>query len=363
MALRKEKKNNEEVLRVTISASTVIKIVAILAGLAFIWFIRDIVGILFVALVLASALDPWVDWLQRYRIPRGLSILLMYTLILVVVGAVVYILIPPFINQITDLAASLRDYAPELDAFYQSITQTPDASVLNEIQRSITSFSSSLTNLTSGVFSAVANIFGGIATLFIVLVITFYMTIDEEGVKKFIRSVAPVEYQPYLVQKVNRIQKKMGSWLRGQLILMLIIGVLSFIGLFILQVPYALVLACVAGLAEFVPFLGPIIAAVPAVFFAYTDSPWKALGVIIFYTVLQQLENQVIVPKIMQRVVGLNPIVVLSVMLVGASIAGIVGVLLAVPAATIAWIFIEDIFLEKKKRDVSLEPTTGEINQ
>ena len=193
------------------------------------------------------------------------------------------------------------------------------------------------------------------------MVITFYMTVEEDGLKKFVRSIAPIEYQPYLVQKTNRIQIKMGGWLRGQLILMLIVGTLSFIGLTILGVPYALVLAVFAGLAEFVPFLGPIIAAVPAVFFAFSDSPWKAVGVIIFYTVLQQLENQVIVPKVMQKAVGLNPIVVITVMLVGAKVAGLMGILLAVPATTIAWIFIGDLFQHKVEADNKLEFPTGEV--
>lgn len=354
--------NQEYAQKITVTVGTVIKILAIIGAVAFVWFVRDIIGLLFVALVLASAVDPWIDKLQRYRIPRGISILLMYLLIVAVLGGVVWLLIPPFITQVTEIANTLRDYAPELDAFYQSITQTPDVSLITEVQRGITSFSSSLTNLTSGIYSAAANVVGSIAALLIVLVVTFYMTIEEDGMKKFIRSVAPIEYQPFLVQKINRVQAKMGSWLRGQLILMLIMGALTFVGLFILQVPYALVLAVVAGLAEFVPFIGPIIAAVPAVFFAWTDSPWKALGVIIFYTVLQQLENQVLVPKVMQKVVGLNPIVVIAVMLVGAKIAGIIGVLLAVPAATIAWIFIEDIYKEKKKRDTRLEMPTGEAN-
>ena len=193
------------------------------------------------------------------------------------------------------------------------------------------------------------------------MVITFYMTIEEDGLKKFVRSIAPIEYQPYLVQKTNRIQVKMGGWLRGQLILMFIIGSLTYVGLLILDVPYALVLAIFAGLAEFVPFLGPLIAAVPAVFFSFSDSPWKAFGVVIFYIVLQQLENQVIVPKVMQKAVGLNPIVVIIVMLIGAKVAGLVGILLAVPATTIAWIFFADIFERKIEDDNRLEFPTGDV--
>jgi predicted PurR-regulated permease PerM len=218
-----------------------------------------------------------------------------------------------------------------------------------------------LANVSSSIFSTIATVFGQLATVIFILVITFYMTIEEDGLKKFVRSLAPVHFQPYLVQKTNRIQTKMGAWFRGQLILMLIIGVLSFIGLFILQVPYALVLACIAGIGEFIPFLGPIISAVPAVFFAYTDSPWKAVAVGIMYIVLQQIENHIVAPQVMKKAVGLNPIVVITVMLIGAKIAGIAGILLAVPATTIIWIFVEDIFQQKRQHDNTLVEPTGNM--
>jgi len=278
-----------------------------------------------------------------------------------VFSAVVYLIIPPFINEVFEIAGSLQGYAPQINGFYQYVMQNPDITIVGDLQRNLVNFNSTLTNLTSEVFGAVSGVFGTILTLLIVFVFTFYLTIEEDGVKKFVRSVAPIAYQPYLVQKTNHIQKKMGSWLRGQLLLMLIIGLLAFMGLFLLQVPYALVLGVFAGLVEFIPFLGPLIAAVPAIFFAWTDSPWKAVGVIILYLVLQQIENQAIVPKLMQKAVGLNPIVIIAVMLIGAQIAGIAGVILAVPATTIIWIFLEDVFREKIKQDNHLEMPTGEV--
>lgn len=340
---------------VNISVAQVLKVIGVFAGVLFLWIIRDVLGILFVALVLASALDPWVDKFSRYRIPRGLSILVTYIIFLGAFVLVFYLLIPPLLDQVSEILVSLRNITPQIESFYQYIVPGSDISLAKELNSNIASVNSTLSELTTSVFSAVTGVFGSIATLIFVLVITFYMTIEEEALKKFIRSIAPIQFQPYLVQKVNRIQTKMGAWLRGQLLLMLIIGVLSFIILVTLGVPYALVLACVAGLAEFVPFLGPIIAAVPAAFFAYTDAPWKAIAIIVLYAIMQQVENQIIVPQIMKKAVGLNPIVVIAVMLVGAKIAGIAGILLAVPATTIAWIFLEDIFQHKKEMDNKLE--------
>ncbi len=346
--------SDDGVYRISISSVTVLKVIGIIVAVFFLWSIRDVLGILFVSLVLASALDPWVDRLERYRIPRGMSILLMYLVFFCIIGAAVYLVIPPLITQFSELTQSLRAYTPQIDNLYRLLTNTQDFSFGKELQSNIANINATLANFTSSIFGAIAGVFGRVATFLFVLVITFYMTVEEDGLKKFVRSLAPIHYQPYLVQKTNRIQMKMGSWFRGQLVLMLIVGTLSFIGLFILQVPYALLLACIAGLMEFIPFLGPIVAAIPAIFFAYTDSPWKAVGVIIIYVVLQQLENQVIVPKVMQKAVGLNPIVVITVMLIGAKVANIAGILLAVPAATILWIFVEDIFQQKKNLDNTL---------
>ena len=346
---------------ITVSVRTILKVVGVLTALFFLFYIRDVIGLVFVALVFASALDPWVDRLERYRLPRSISILFMFLLLFGVIFFVVYALIPPVVAQVAEISGSLASSAPQIDNFYRSVTGRTDLSLVAQLQESMTNVNASLSGISSGIFSTISGFFSALTALIIVMVITFYMTVEEDGLKKFVRSIAPIEYQPYLVQKTNRIQTKMGAWLRGQLILMLVIGVFTFIGLIILNVPYALVLAIFAGLAEFVPFIGPIIAAVPAIFFATSDSPWKVIGVVIFYIVLQQLENQIIVPKIMQRAVGLNPIVVIIVMLIGAKVAGLVGILLAVPATTIAWIFFGDLFKKKIEEDNKLEFPTGEV--
>lgn len=351
--------NGEKPQRVVITAGTIVKTLLIIIGFFFLWFVRDILGIVFVSLVFASALDPWVDKLERRHIPRWLSIVCFYLAFIVAVSFTVYAIVPPFTQQLSDIIKQLPQLAPQIDSLYQYVTQRENASVLAEVQKGLTEANATFSQITTGVFSAAADVIGGITALLIVLVLTFYLTVEEDGVKKFIRSTAPIQYQPYLVQKVNRIQMKMGGWLRGQLIVMMLVGLLAFIGLALLGVPYALVLAVLAALFELIPFIGPFMAAIPAVFFAYTDSPWKAAAVAIVYVIIQQLENQVIMPKVMQKAVGLNPIVVIVAMLIGAKLAGIVGIILAVPATTIAWVFVEDFFMQKKKLDSALE---GEIN-
>jgi predicted PurR-regulated permease PerM len=341
--------------RITFSTLGILKVLGILAVVFLVFYLRQVFGLLFIALVLASAVDPLIDRLQRYHIPRGVSILVIYALAAVAIFVVVAVLIPPLLLQIAQLGSTLTNYTPGIDHLYQYITQNPDATVVDAVRNNLSALNASITSLTSSFFATISNALSVVASIIFVLVITFYITIEEDGLKKFIRSVAPIQFQPYLVQKTNRIQDRLGVWLSGQLGLMVIIGVLTFIGLSLIGVPYPLVLALLAGLFEFIPFIGPFIAAVPAVFFAFTDSPWKALAVVVFYLILQQLENQVLVPKIMQRALGLSPIVILTAVLIGARIAGLPGILLAVPAVTILWIFVEDVVRQKMEADNSLE--------
>jgi predicted PurR-regulated permease PerM len=149
------------------------------------------------------------------------------------------------------------------------------------------------------------------------------------------------------MQLVNRMQDKIGLWLRGQIILSVIIFLLTYLGLSILGVKYALVLALVAGLTEFVPYLGPILAAIPAVFFAFTQDPMLAVFVIVLYYIIQLFENNFIVPQLMQKVVGLNPVVSIVVLLIGFKVGGIIGVILAIPVATAIGVFAKDIFQKR----------------
>lgn len=345
----------QPVQRISISNSTLFRVVLIGFIMYFLFYIRSVLGVVFIAWVLSSALDPFVDKLERYRVPRWVTILGTYLVIIAVIIAVFSLLIPAVVQQLTDVTVNFAPvYGPRLDELLSTFNITGQ-NIADQIQQNLSSITQNAGKITSGLFGAVGQVLSLLATTLIILVMAFYMTIEEEGIKKFVRSVAPLKYHPYLVQKLNRIQERMGAWLRGQLLLMLIIGSLCAFGLWALGVKYALLLGIIAGFMEFVPVVGPILAAVPALFFAITESPFKGLAVLILYIVIQQLENHLIVPRVMSRAVGINPLVVLIVILIGASIAGVIGVLLAVPATLILWILLEDFFKEKEAADTSLE--------
>ena len=208
------------------------------------------------------------------------------------------------------------------------------------IENKIKEFASSFSNT---VFQTTKGVASGIVSFITILVISFYLTVEENGMKNFIKYLTPFKHQAYITILVNKIQKKMGAWVLGQVILSAVIFGLVFIGLTALNVKYALVLALLAGLLEIVPYIGPFVSGAIATFFAFLQSPTLAVAVIILWVVTQQLESNVIVPIVMSRSVGLNPVMVILGILTGATLGGIIGILLAVPVMSAFSVFISDV--------------------
>jgi predicted PurR-regulated permease PerM len=335
-----------------LSSHSFFKLIAIVLLLVFLYLVRDLLLMIFVAIVIASGIDPLIDFFQKRRIPRSISLLVVYIFLLAVVTLIIYVLVPPIIDQVQQLVSILPQYFQVVSDYLGEnfVSVGGELGNIEELTKSLTGrFGDIATNL----YSTISNFFGGIFTLVIILVLSFYFTVEENNFKQFIKSITPTKHRPYLEDLVERIQRQIGLWLRGQLTLGLIVGILIFIGLTILDVKYALILALLAAIFEIVPYIGPIIAAIPAVFLAFTQSPVTGLLVIGLYLIVQQLENHIIVPKVMGKTVGLNPLVIILVILVGSKIAGIMGAILAVPIATALQVFLKDLFEIKDAREVA----------
>jgi len=352
---KKKNMDNNNPRVINISTATFIKLLIIAFVVIFLYLIKEVVAMIFISLILASAFDPWVDWFQKRKIPRGVGIIIIYILLLAVVSTVVVLIVPPITKEVSLIAKSFPYYYDRIIEGVNYFRGIAPGRVENELQQGLNVFSKNLPGTISDIFSSIFGFFGGIISFFMVLVITFYFVVEEEGIKSFVKAVSPTKVQPYLNQLIFRIQRKMGLWLRGQLILSIIIFVLVFIGLSILGVPYALLLALIAGVLEIIPFFGPTLSAIPAVFFAFLHSPLTGLMVIALYVVIQQLENNIILPKVMGKSVGLNPLVVIVVILVGFKLAGIIGTLLSVPVATAISVFIGDFLDKRVSQEFKLE--------
>ena len=329
-------------ITIHISSLSILKVLAVLLVLSFLYMVWDIIVLLFVSLVFAASLGPALDWFERKKLPRPIGILIIYAAVLLIFSLAVVLIIPPITEQIDQLANSFPIYYERLVNSFGDLSLKTDVS--QTLQQNLQSVGQTISEYTTSVFNTISGVFGGVFTFLMVLVLTFYFSVEKNGLKHFVTSVTPIKYHKYVLNVFEQIQDKLGLWLRGQLLLSGIIFLVTWIGLLILGVKYSLVLALIAGITEVIPFVGPIIGAVPAIFLAFLQSPVKGLLVVGLYPVIQQLENHVIVPKVMQKTVGLNPIVVIVVILLGAKLAGVLGALLSIPVAIAIMVVARDLF-------------------
>jgi predicted PurR-regulated permease PerM len=338
----------EENLRQNIIKSTTLKIIFTIILLVFLWLVRDVVAILILAIIVATAVSPVAGWFEKRGIPRLLSVLAIYIVGMAIVGFIFYLLLPPLAAELRNLAVQFPLYYNKLINFFSTFEGTSGGvQITQNMQQLLNNASLRLTQAASSLFSSILNVVGGIFAALIVIALSFYLAITGDGVKKFLISITPRTYEEYVVQLWGRVEKKIGRWIRGQLLLGVIIGVIVFTGLKIFGIPYALSLAVLAGILELLPFAGPIIAAVPAVILGFINSAALGLILIIFYTLVQQLENQLIVPQVMKRAVGMHPVVVIVALLAGAKLGGIVGVLIAIPVTVVLIELFEDLAAKK----------------
>lgn len=343
---------------ININTLTIIKIILVFILFYFLFLVKDILVVLFISLILTSAIDPWVDYMQKKKIPRAVGVLFIYLSVFLLIAISLSLIIPPISKQVNELIINFPQIFEKIISGVSTFKEySLKYGVLDNVKEYFNSLSSSLQGAAGGIFSTVSGIFGGIFTAFLVMVITFYMVVEENAVKKIVWSLAPEKHQVHTMRLINKMQKMIGLWLRGQLILSLIIFVLIYVGLSALglflgqKIEYALVLALIAGLTEFVPYLGPIFAAVPAIFLAFTQSPLLAVSVGVLYYVIQLVENNLIVPSLMKKVVGLNPVVSIAVLLIGFKLAGIPGAVLSIPVTTAISVLIKDLFEQKVEKD------------
>ena len=309
--------------QVVISPSTILFTLGSLITLLFLFKIHQIVISFFMAVIVMSALNPMVKVLQRkLHLPKILAILLVYALFIAIIVFAFMLIIPPLIVELPNLITALA--LPPLPENIRTLKLSP-----TQINDLFTQFQSSF----STIYSIISSTFSGIFTMVTVLVMSSYLLIDREilhlKVSWFTNEKRHIELARQLV---NSIETQLGGWVRGQALLMLVIGIVTYIGLRLLSVPYALPLAILAGMLEVLPNIGPTLAAVPAVLITYSVlGPAMAGFVTLYYVIVQQLENNFIVPKIMKDNADVNPLTTILVILIGLKLAGVIGALLGVP--------------------------------
>lgn len=322
----------QKFLKIEISTRTIVFTVLFILSLQVLWMVRELLFSLFIAFIITSSLSPLVSKLEARRVPRGISALIIFILLFSLVGYLFYWIVPPLVTETTQLFKNLPTIInrlnPQLSQFFQ-----PEL------------FTQYLPNVTSNAFSVLRSVFSNLVFVLSTIVFSFYFLVEQNAIKKFLIRFFAKRQAADVAATLEKAERRMRSWFWGELSLMIIVGLMSFIGLTLMGVKYAVPLALIAGLLEIAPVIGPILSAIPAFAIASSQSYFLGLAVIALYFVIQQLENQIIVPQIMKRAVGLNPIVTLIALIVGGKVGGFLGVLLAIPIT----LFLETVLVEYLK--------------
>ena len=338
---------------IDIHTSAIFKVVFILLALVFLYLVREVIVILFLAIIIASAVGPFANWLEEKRIPRLLGVLLLYLAFFGLVVFLLSLIIPFMAAEVGQLTQSLPKFVSNISGALEKAQQTTSTryfDFFSEVQNILDSFTQFLQVYSGSVLNLIVNIFGGVLSFLAVIIISFYLSVMRRGIIGFIGSVLPEKYEGYVISLWKRAEYKVGKWLQGQLLLALSVGLMVFVGLSLLHVKYALLLGILAMALEIVPIVGPVISAIPGVVLAFSQSPTLGVWVLIFYIAVQQMESHVFTPLILGKTLGLNPVTVILALLVGGKIAGILGILLAVPVAVVIVEILDDVARHKEGR-------------
>lgn len=321
--------------KIEISYKTILFTFFVLGAIFFLYEIRDILLILFVSLLITVILNPLVTRLSKFKIPRGLAVILVYLFVIAAIITSFAGIVPTLIDQTTNFVTTLPSY---ITTFH--IPKAISDQITSQIVNQLGDLPASVIGFGIGVVSNIFNILT-------VLTFAFYLLMLRNKVPDQSNHFLGEKRSKEVVEFINELEHRLGGWARGQLILMFIVGILSFIGLTLLRIPFALPLSIFAGLMEIVPYLGPILGGAPAVVIGFSLTPVLGIATIALVFITHQLENYVLAPKIIERSVGVSPIVTLIALAVGFKIAGITGVLLSVPVVITLEIFLKRYFASK----------------
>ena len=323
-----------------------------MAAIAFIvlwcaYTVRHILMIVYVSVVLAIGFSPVVRIIERQklvpigkRLPRWLAILILYVAILGTIALVIVLVFPPLVDQARALWAKIPEMFDRGQDFLISKGLLREHLTMREAVERAPGTGG---DAAGQVARAAINVAGGIFGVFTVLILTFYMLVDSWSLRESALQFFPKQKRARLDAAGREVMNKVSAWLTGQLLLAGTIGVTSAVGLWALGIPFFYVLALISAIGEMIPIVGPILAAIPAIAVASTVSMQKVLLVIVFFLVQQQLENHILVPKIMSRQVGVSPVTVIVSLMIGGSLLGVVGAILAVPTAAILQVVASEI--------------------
>lgn len=325
---------------------SVVKLLLVLLLIVALYLIRDIILLILTAIIIAFIFTPLVDWLEKKKVPRLLTTILIYLFILLVVVGLIIPLGPVLSHEVSTLLQKLPDYYDKLNQYFSISDKSWD-----QIARSFfINWINTPGAATKGLFGILGTVLGGVVATLLVFVISFYLTLQRQTLQEVGKKILPKKYHAAVGRMVDLMQKDVGGWAQGLLIIAVMVGILNYIGLLAVGVKFALLLAVLGAMGMIIPWVGTWVASILAVLVALLQSPLQALIIAIYYLLVQEFTGHIVFPKLMQRTVGLDPIVVIVVALIGARLGGAIGLILAIPILTIIIILVKEYLRIKQEK-------------
>ncbi len=340
--------------KLAITTGSWVRGVAVIAIAYALFMVHDFLLVLLVSIIIASAIELVTAWAKRHGIPRLPAVVSVYIFSAIFLASIFYFLLLPLLGEMSSFIRTLTIYSNsvvsggvltnlfETQNIFSGLDTPALIGELNSYLNSLAGF------LSQGVFSGISLVFGGVLSFVLIIVLSFYLSVQEGGINKFLKIITPVKHENYVIDLWRRSQAKIGLWMQGQIALAVIVTVLVYIGLLIVGIPHALLLAVLAGILEIIPLFGPVLAAIPALFVAFIfggTTTFLIVGGI--YILVQQIESNLLYPLVVKKVVGVPPMISIAALVVGGELAGFLGLIVSVPIAAAIMEFLSD--LEKNK--------------
>ncbi|KKP93846.1 MAG: hypothetical protein US98_C0034G0002 [Parcubacteria group bacterium GW2011_GWC1_38_6] len=332
-----------------ISWNTILKIGLLIVAFYILYQIKDILVWFVFALIIAILMNPVVDFLRRFRIPRSLAVFLAYIGFFGIFFLLIYFTAPSFVSEIQEFSKVLPQYFEQASPSLKKL----GVRALEDAGSFIDFLGKTLDKITANILNILYLIFGGIFSSIFILTIAIFISLEDKWVEKSIMALFPQKHEDFALSVFRKCQKKVTNWFLTRVISSVFVGLATYLSLLIFQAPYPFSLGFVAGVLNFVPIIGPAVTGILMFIVVALDDLFKAIFVVVIFIVIQQIEGSIVMPLLSRKFIGISPVLVLVALAVGGVLWGFLGAILAVPLAVIIVEFVKD-FLKKKKEEEAL---------
>jgi len=339
--------NEEKILDV--SWETIFKIIIAFFCLYFFYSIKDILIWLVFALILSILFNPAINFLQRKRVPRVLAVIFIYFLVFGIIGFLVCLIVPLFFQEIQQFLQIFPQYFEKISPPLKGL----GIQAFENLESLISAFDKTLERMATNIFSALFAIFGGIFSTSFIITIAIFLSLEEKVVEKTLYLLFPKKYQTYALELWERCQREVSGWFGTRIIGCLFVGILSYFAFFLFDLKYPLTLSFLAGFLNFIPIIGPVLTGILIFLIISLDSISRAIFALLAFVLIQQIENNILIPILAKKFIGLPPVLVLISLAIGGKLWGILGAILAIPLAGMIFESLKE-FLKKKKEETIL---------